>query len=129
MVIKKGEDYGSLRKWKWRTKKDFGVQTDIRPERDIVTEYVILTVDGHLIVKKRYCWDGATGFPDIPSVMRGSLFHDALYGLGRAGLLDWKWRSEMDKLIKDCCLEDGMWHWLAKSVHRTVRRVGGVVGK
>ena len=53
----------------------------------IFTDYIILDIQGNLVIKKGYAWDGATLFPDLEVVKRGSLVHDALCQLLRSGLL------------------------------------------
>ena len=73
------------------------------------TDYITLTADGWMIVKKGYAWDGASGPTlDTNDTMRGSLVHDALYQLMRLGLLPELCRSKADQLLYDICVEDGM---------------------
>lgn len=50
--------------------------------------------------------------------MIGSLVHDVLYQLIRLGLIDPKYKEYADQLLRDICVEDGMfsirasfWRW------------------
>lgn len=85
--------------------------------------------DGSLAIQKGYAWDGASWFPDIRSIRRGSLIHDALYQLLRETSFSdvdaQAKREASDDVIRDVCLEDGMWGWLASLVYRGVRLGGG----
>jgi hypothetical protein len=76
-----------------------------------------------LIIKAGYAWDGPSG-PTwaTASFMRGSLFHDGLYQLIREGLIAPEYRRDADDLLKEVCLEDGMWSVRAWWVHRAVVR-------
>lgn len=68
-------------------------------------EYVQLTIDGRLIIRKGYAWDGASG-PAIntTSFVRPSLVHDALYQLLRMGIVTD--RLAADKLLGKMLRED-----------------------
>ena len=81
----------------------------IRPEVDIVTRYILLSVVGELEIRYGYAWDGASG-PTIDTLnsMRGSLIHDALYQLMRMGLLEHKWKTKADLLFEKILVEDDM---------------------
>ena len=96
--------------YKYQVYADCVLQTDIKPACDIVTDFITLLTDGTLIIKKGYAWDGASGPTwDDNTNMRGSLGHDALYQLMRMGLLDIKYRTTADALLRMWCIEDGMW--------------------
>lgn len=109
--------------YKYQLKSTYLVRIDIRPPADIDTDYLALTADGVLTVKKGYAWDGPSG-PTIDSLnfMRGSLVHDALYQLMRERLLDEEtYRDPADRLLQKICREDGMsslraW-WVYQAVH------------
>ena len=95
--------------YKYQLVKTYSLQTEIYPERYILTPFICLTVEGVLTIWEWYAWDGASGPTiDTPSSMRASLVHDALYQLMRLGLLDQKCRQEVDVLFRDICLEDEM---------------------
>lgn len=88
--------------------------------------------DGVLDIADGYAWDGPSGITiDTKSFMRGSLIHDALYqllretGLGLGHNRHDIRRHQADLVLRDICLEDGMWVWRAKWVYRGVRLGGG----
>ena len=119
--------YRELRHYKYQLMEDHVIQTDIKPPDDVeVPDFIVLTTAGELTIRKTYAWDGASGpMPDIKSIMRGSLVHDALYQLMREKLLDYKKdREKADDLLRQNCLQDRMPAWLAALVYWTVRRLG-----
>lgn len=98
----------------------------IIPDQNIDTDYILLTADGELTIKKSYAWDGPSG-PTIDTLnfMRGSLVHDALYQLIREEYLSLvKYRPLADKLLREMCLEDGMWAVRAWWVYLAVKWFG-----
>jgi hypothetical protein len=101
--------------YKYQLAEDISVQTQIIGIRDIVIDdFIILDSKGLLTVKKGYAWDGASGPTiDTLSSMRGSLLHDALYQLMREKLLSIMWFDTANRLLRDTCIEDGMWKWRA----------------
>lgn len=87
--------------------------------------WIELSQDGHLAISAGYAWDGPSGPTfDTAAFMRGSLVHDALYQLMRAGKLGQDLRKKADQILVDLCEQDGMcWlrrHW----VYRAVRLCG-----
>jgi len=97
--------------YKYQLAEDYTVQLKIYPGVPVETEYIKLTCQGVLTVKKGYAWDGASGPTwDSKSSMRASLIHDALYALIRLGFLDIKWRIKVDEEFERICCEDGMLH-------------------
>lgn len=107
--------------YKYQLKKEYIIPLAIRPENDITTEYVELTKDGILSIKKGYAWDGPSGPTiDTKTFMRGSLVHDALYQLMRIQPKQFPkeiFREQADNILKTICIEDGMWHLRAWWVH------------
>jgi len=102
--------------YKYQLAEDFELLVPIRPERDLSVEYISLNKAGLLKVKEGYAWDGPSGpTVDRPTNMRGSLAHDALYQLIRAGLLPLSARDQADAVLYACWVEDGMYPWLAKA--------------
>jgi len=97
------------------------------PGDDIVTDYIELSTDGHLRIKKGYAWDGPSGPTfDTPNFMRGSLMHDALYQLMRYKLIDKDtYRDDADRELARICHEDGMSRLRAYWVYWGVRLGGG----
>lgn len=79
-------------------------------DKSVGTDYIFLDKDWHIVIRKGYAWDGASGPTiDTKSSMRGSLVHDALYQLMRLGLLSEDLReSAADQLLHDICEDDHM---------------------
>lgn len=101
-------------------------QTGIVPVPDQPgNRFVGLAPDGLLTIAAGYAWDGASGPAiDTPSFMRGSLVHDALYQLIGLGVLTVDDRKAADKLLREICIEDGMWRIRAAWVYAAVRAFG-----
>lgn len=104
----KGDKIHYREGFKYQIAKSYSVYTGITGYL-CDTEYLSLSKDGCLIIRKGYAWDGPSGPTiDTPNAMRGSLVHDALYQLMRLGLLPESCRPQADKLLHDICVEDGM---------------------
>lgn len=112
--------------YKYQLVEEHQVKVSVIPENDIKTDYIELSAEGMLVIKKGYAWDGPSGPTfDTPNFMRGSLVHDALYQLMRNRSIDKDiWRDEADEELRRICLEDGMSRLRAWWVHRGVR-IGG----
>jgi hypothetical protein len=111
--------------FKYQLMSPYRVQTDILPDADIVTEYVLLGITGMLSILEGFAWDGPSGPSiDTPDFMRGSLVHDAIYFLIRTGKLDIRWRKNADIMLRLICLEDGMLNLRAQTVYQGVRIFG-----
>jgi len=94
-------------------------------DEDIITRYIMLTVDGWLIIKWGYAWDGASGPTyDSNNTMRASLVHDALYQLMRMGLLNQSFRKVADRELYEIMRDDGA-TWLRASYYEKGVRVLG----
>ena len=67
--------------YKYQLAKNYVQQIKIKPAADITEpDFIKLTKDGTLTVKKGYAWDGPSGpVPDTKENLRASLVHDALY--------------------------------------------------
>lgn len=110
--------------YKYQLHKTHQLQVRIRPEGNIKTRYLSLSVNGDLKIRYGYCWDGPSGPTwDTKTSMRGSLVHDALYQLMRMGFLDHKWKKSIDLLFEEILLEDGMWAWRARLWYRGVQKL------
>lgn len=108
---------------------DYVVQTKLRPDRRIETDFVVLEVDGRLWIKFGYASDGPTGLPAwakryFKRLLRGAFGHDAIYQLIRSGLLPESARAEADQYLLEQWLEDGVWSLLAHTGVAIVRQVG-----
>ena len=99
--------------YKYVLHSDYSIDTNILGY-NIQTEFICLDVNGRLTIKRNYAWDGPSGPTiDTKDFMRGSLVHDALYQLMSEGLLDWKYRDHVDKLLVAICKVDGM-SWIRR---------------
>lgn len=96
--------------YKYQLTEQYTVTIPIIPEGAIETDYISLDMNGLLIIKKGYAWDGPSGLaPDTRNFMRASLVHDALYQLMRYQVLDrTQYRKRSDKLLQTMCKEDEM---------------------
>ena len=113
--------------YKYQLVEEYQVKVSVLPENDIKTDFIELSTEGMLIIKKGYAWDGPSGPTiDTPNFMRGSLVHDALYQLLRNELIDEKWRDEADEELRRICCEDGMPKICARWVYIAVRKWGKV---
>lgn len=111
--------------YKYQLASEYVTDIDIKPEEDITTnDYISLSSEGHLIIKRGYAWDGPSGPTfDTLNFMRGSLVHDALYQLMRNEHLDKdEYREDADRLLQTMCKKDGMFSlrawWVYWGVHK-----------
>jgi len=123
--------YRKLRHYKYQLVNDYTLTIDLKQENDIETPFIKLTTAGQLTMKKRYAWDGPSGPTiDTRSFMRGSLVHDALYQLMREECLDYKvHRAYADELLRELCLEDGMFRVWAWCVYQAVQLFGEIAAR
>ena len=112
--------------YKFQLAAPYTVDVGFKPMLSVsVGEWVSLSDQGILSIKDGYAWDGASGpVEQSPQILRGSLVHDALYQLMRAGVLDQNYREQADMVLKRICIEDGMSHWYAQAVFSAVREFG-----
>lgn len=113
--------------YKYQLAETYIENIGITPEKEAVIEdYITLTTEGELTIKKGYAWDGPSGPTfDTKNFMRGSLVHDALYQLMRDDeLAPSKYREPADRLIQRHCKEDGMNPIRAAVVYRALRIAG-----
>jgi hypothetical protein len=72
-------------------------------------QFLELTENGLLIIKKGYAWDGCSGPTlDDKTNMEASLVHDALYQLMRLEIIPHKYRLYADNLFRSLCKKHGM---------------------
>lgn len=112
--------------YKYQLATQYSVKVKIIPNQNKnikLLNFLKLNTDGMLVIEEGYAWDGASGPAiDTPTLMRGSLVHDALYQLMRHKLIDrLKYRKAADKELKKICLEDGMSKIGAEIVYMGVR--------
>ncbi len=110
----------------WHLKDDEKALRE-EPDEDIESDYIVLTSEGSITIKKGYAWGGPSGPTiDTLSFMRGSLVHDALYQLMREEELDKDiYKEPADILLQQMCKEDAMSAIRAWGVYRGVKIGGG----
>lgn len=109
--------------YKYQLVEEYSVEVSIRPAQPVDTDYIALSPEGLLTVKKSYAWDGPSGPTfDTKDFMRGSLVHDALYQLLRDGYLSAAFREQADLELHRLCREDGMSAFRAWYVLLSVRK-------
>lgn len=101
LFYKDGYKYWVSRNWFYRTK--------IVPKAPGGNDFVFLTLDGLLVIKRGYAWDGASG-PAINTkdFIRASLVHDALYQLIREGVLTADDRKDADAILGEILHDDAI---------------------
>ena len=110
--------------------EDYVIQTVIKPQHYIKTDYIELSPSGMLTIKANYTWDGPSGPAfDTKNFMRPSLVHDAFYQLMRAGLLSQAWREKADELMYQLCRQNGMWPPRAWWCYKGVREFAAYAAK
>lgn len=111
--------------YKYQLETNYYIKTALKPLQFVTTEHLNLDLEGLLLIRKGYAWDGPSGpAVDTPNFMRGSLVHDALYQLIRQKHLPKTARKEADKLLQKICKEDGMSALRAWWVYQGVSRFG-----
>ena len=101
------------------------METYIKPQKEIITNFILLSETGSITIRSGYTWDGPSGPTiDTKNFMRGSLVHDALYQLIREKLLTQEDKKAADKLLRDICIKDGMSRFWAWFVYMAVKIVG-----
>ena len=96
--------------YKYQTSRDYRIKTGIIPNLPVSTDFLQLGLDGTLWIRKGYAWDGASGPTwDTNNSMIGSLVHDVFYQLIRLGHVHERYKIAADRLLRDICVEDGMW--------------------
>lgn len=120
--------YRPLRHYKYQLMSPYRHRTELRPPAEISTDdrWVALTIEGELIFRRGYAWDGPSGPAiDTRNFMRASLVHDGLYQLMRESLLDREYRKAADRLLYEICIADGMTRLRAFFVYWAVRVFSG----
>ena len=114
--------------YKYQLLRNYYMSTYIIPNEYIRTDFIDLGIDGFLSIREGYAWDGPSGPTitiDTLNFMRGSLVHDAFYELMREGYLNHnKYRLDIDTILKEICIEDGMSSIRAWFVFKAVRIFG-----
>ena len=112
--------------YKYQLAETYEIQTNLRPDHDIVTDFAILYTTGLFRLVNGYACDGASGPTiDTPGTFRGAFFHDAGYQFLRMEKLPPEWRKKFDKLAHQLWSEDMRWQWRADWWYRGVRKAAG----
>lgn len=112
--------------YKYQLAEDYQIKVPIKPKTGIQTEFIDLDINGNLLVRSGYAWDGPSGpVIDTSENMRASLVHDALYQLMRQ---DWiksrTHRKAADQVFKDICIADGVSNFRASAYYKALRKFG-----
>ncbi len=112
--------------YKYQLASEYRIKINIHPANAIITDFVDLRVDGELIVKNGYAWDGPSGpVLDTKENLRASLVHDALYQLMRLEKLKSRThRKTADKIFRNICKKDGVPSITANVYYKALRRFG-----
>ena len=105
------------------------IQTPIRPAKDIVTEFIELTMGGFLSIKSAYAYDFVSGGIDWPEwVKAASLLHDAICQLHAEGHITDEQRKQGDKWFKDILMVNNKWMWVRWNIWYRGVRIGSKDG-
>lgn len=101
----------------------------LHPLPDAFKSYAINTrffgiIDGCLVIRTGYAWDGATWAIDTKTGMRGSLIHDVLCQACRMGFITPNLKEAIDRELQRICIEDGMMKLRAWSWYQATNRLG-----
>ncbi len=112
--------------YNYQLAKDYHFKTSIIPEQAVNNKFISLDLEGNLIVKNGYAWDGVSGpVKDTKKNLRASLVHDALYQLMRKEKISAeKYKDEADKIFRKICEKDGVPSALAKIYYNVLKKVG-----
>jgi len=116
--------YEEIDSWKYHLTDRSGpcsYDSGIKIEEEIDVPWINMTESGLVTCKVGFSWNGPSGPAfDTPTFMRGSMFHDALYALMRAGHLDQSYRHDVDYMMDAINKEAGMWKprrmWVLRGV-------------
>jgi hypothetical protein len=107
---------------KYRLLRDIYIQTGILPSKNLELGCIRLSLGGFLLLRAGYEWNGGNFILDTFSVMRGSIFHDALCELYERGLLNKTQIKQFNDLFSYVCSEDGAPRWRVVT-HRFILRI------
>jgi hypothetical protein len=84
--------------FKYILREEMVIQTNVKPKQDIDSEFVGLSKNGLLTIKKFFAWDGCSGptFDDEHNMI-ACCIHDAFYYLMRKRLLNTKYKFLADE--------------------------------
>jgi len=119
--------YQKIRGYKYRVASRFHIDLPWLRGVEFDSEWInVDPIAGRLTAKPGYCWDGASGpTVDTPSSIRGSLWHDIGYQLIRMGVIQkHPFKELFDDLLRDTCIDAGMYEWRADLWHEGVLLIG-----
>lgn len=94
--------------YKYQSRCPMVYYAGIIPEKNIVTDLIVLRRDGWMWVAPYFAWDGASGPAiDTPSVMRACQFHDGAAALMRMGKLPMDCRFRVNETYRRLMITDG----------------------
>jgi hypothetical protein len=117
--------YRKLKKYKYQLIKTYCIQTSIYPDEEINLPFLTLTVDGLLILKKGYAWDGDTFAIDFECSREASLVHDAICQMVNEGSVSEIHMGYANDLYMCMCINGGMWEPWSKVRRRGLKRYWG----
>ena len=112
------------RGYKYQLAEAYSLHVSLSSNPPIRTTFVDLDETGLLTMHQHYAWDGATCAPDMRTIQRGALVHDAIYQLIYLGKLPAGEKATADNELIRICLEDGMSKTYSRVVHWFVNRYG-----
>lgn len=114
--------------YKGQVKRTLRIQTPIRPNKDIKTDFIEMTMGGILTIIKGYAYDFASGPTlDWPEwIKAAALPHDCICQLHREGYLNDEQRREGDEWFKRILKANGMFLPRREIWYRGVRIGSGM---
>lgn len=117
--------YRKIEGYKYQLYETEVISTPIIPEKEITTEFLYIGLNGQLVIKRWYAWDGPSGPTiDTTAFIKASLAHDALYQLMRLGLLPKHHFSPANRFLRDQCIQFGMSKFRAWYIFQSVEMFG-----
>lgn len=112
--------------YKYQLAEDYHIEIPIIPEGEVDLQFIALDMQGNLLVRSGYAWDGTSGpVFDTDKNLRASLVHDALYQLMRKEKLSRELqRDEADRLFRTMCEEDGVGAVVAQFYYEALKTFG-----
>jgi hypothetical protein len=100
--------------YKYQVSRLYRILLAVVPFAPIDLPFIKMGMDGKTSILPGYAWNGASGPTwDTLNSMIGSLIHDVLYQLIRLGLISSDYKPYADEILKEICIEDGMFEWRA----------------
>ena len=96
--------------FKYQLAEKLCLETEIYPDVDLISDFVILRTNGVLELLKGFAWDGTSGpVIDRKTNHRAGAGHDGLYRLMRKGFLDCHNWPLADAMFAKWLKEGGAW--------------------